>query len=54
MRGTHHGELMGVSPTGKSFELTGISIYRLAASRIAEEWRHYDMGPFMSNLKQAL
>jgi steroid delta-isomerase-like uncharacterized protein len=36
--GTHQGELMGVAPTGKKVTNTGISIFRIAGSKIAEEW----------------
>jgi steroid delta-isomerase-like uncharacterized protein len=36
--GTHQGELMGIPPTGKQVTTTGISIYRIAGSKIAEEW----------------
>jgi steroid delta-isomerase-like uncharacterized protein len=35
--GTHSGDLMGIPPTGKRVNLTGISIFRLAGGRIAED-----------------
>jgi steroid delta-isomerase-like uncharacterized protein len=34
--GTHHGELMGVAPTGKRVSVTGIDIVRVAGGRIVE------------------
>jgi predicted ester cyclase len=36
--GTHTGELMGISPTGKQVTMTGIAIYRLAGGKIVERW----------------
>jgi len=37
--GTFTGEpLMGVPPTGRRFEITGISIYRIAGGKIVEHW----------------
>lgn len=41
-RGTHHGEFMGIPPTGKSVAVTGTAIYRVAEGKIAEEWVNYD------------
>jgi steroid delta-isomerase-like uncharacterized protein len=37
-RATHLGEYVGVPPTGKEVEFTGISIYRIEGGRIAESW----------------
>jgi predicted ester cyclase len=37
-RATHHGEYVGISPTGKEVEFTGISVYRIEGNRIAESW----------------
>lgn len=33
---THTGEFMGVAPTGKTIDLTGISIYQLADGKLTE------------------
>jgi steroid delta-isomerase-like uncharacterized protein len=41
-RGTHHGELEGIAPTGNRVEVTGINISRIAGGKIAEEWTNYD------------
>jgi steroid delta-isomerase-like uncharacterized protein len=41
-RGTHRGELMGMEPTGKAMEVTGISILRIANQRITEHWLNWD------------
>ncbi|NOZ28128.1 MAG: hypothetical protein GXP39_08775 [Chloroflexi bacterium] len=38
---THQGELMGIPPTGKRARTTGISIFRIADGKIAEEWTNW-------------
>jgi steroid delta-isomerase-like uncharacterized protein len=40
--GTHHGELMGIDPTGKSISVEAISVFRIASGKIAEEWTVWD------------
>jgi predicted ester cyclase len=37
-RATHQGEYMGIPPTGKEVEFTGISVYRIEGGKIAESW----------------
>jgi predicted ester cyclase len=37
-RATHQGEYMGIPPTGKEVEFTGISVYRIETGKIAESW----------------
>lgn len=41
-RGTHIGELMGVPPTGASIAVDAITIFRIVAGKIAEEWTVWD------------
>lgn len=41
-RGTHRGELDGLSPTGREIEIGGITIERVAAGRIVEVWAAWD------------
>ena len=41
-RGTHRGELQGSAPTGKSVEITGISILRMVNGKIAEHRLNWD------------
>ena len=41
-RGTHIAELAGLPPTGKWVEVTGISIFRIAAGKIVETWQVWD------------
>jgi steroid delta-isomerase-like uncharacterized protein len=40
--GTHGGELMGLSPTGKEIAVPGIIIDRIREGKIHEEWVDYD------------
>ena len=37
-RATHQGDYMGIPPTGKEVEFTGISVYRIEEGKIAESW----------------
>jgi predicted ester cyclase len=48
--GTHTGELMGVPPTGKRLEMTGIVIYRIAGGKIVERWAQHDVLGLMQQL----
>jgi steroid delta-isomerase-like uncharacterized protein len=41
-RGTHTGPLFGIPPTGKSFVLKGIVIWRIRDGRICERWATLD------------
>ncbi len=40
--GTFKGELMGIPPNGKAFNVTGISLFRLADGKIVEHWANQD------------
>jgi steroid delta-isomerase-like uncharacterized protein len=48
--GTHRGELLGIPPTGKQMRLGGISIFRLADGKIAEQWEQLDRLALMQQL----
>jgi len=48
--GTHLGELFGVPPTGKRIHVEGISIYRLAEGKIAEQREQWDRLELMRQL----
>jgi predicted ester cyclase len=37
-RGTHNGELGPIAPTGREFEMEGITIERIVGGKIAEVW----------------
>jgi ketosteroid isomerase-like protein len=41
--GRHCGDLFGIPATGRSFEIAGILIARVAQGRVAEYWREEDM-----------
>jgi steroid delta-isomerase-like uncharacterized protein len=41
-RGTHRGEFLGVAPTGREVELSGVTIFRLKEGKIVEGWDFYD------------
>ena len=41
-RGTHTGEIAGISATGKDVTVTGLTISRLEGGLIAEEWTTWD------------
>jgi steroid delta-isomerase-like uncharacterized protein len=40
--GTHRGPFAGMAPTGRQVVVTGITFYRIAGGRIAEEWVEMD------------
>jgi steroid delta-isomerase-like uncharacterized protein len=40
--GTHTGELMGIPPTGRRSEISGITINRFSGGRIVEDWYQSD------------
>ncbi|MCB0154715.1 MAG: ester cyclase [Anaerolineae bacterium] len=42
VRGTHQGALMGIPPTGRAIEATGIGISRIANGQLVESWAEYD------------
>ena len=41
-RGTHKSEFMGVAPSGKEVEFTGIFVSRLSGDKIEEQWVVFD------------
>ena len=49
-RGTHRGAFFGVAATGRTVEVAGTSIYRVAGGKIAEEWWLEDMLGLMQQL----
>jgi steroid delta-isomerase-like uncharacterized protein len=42
MRGTHRGDFFGIPPTGRSVEMIGVHILRIADGRIIEHWGSND------------
>jgi steroid delta-isomerase-like uncharacterized protein len=49
-RGTHEGELMGISPTGKQVTVSGLTISRLEGGKIVEEFQNWDTLGMMQQL----
>ena len=41
-RGTHQGEIEGISPTGKEVTVTGLTFSRLESGKVIEEWITWD------------
>ncbi|HKX47218.1 MAG TPA: ester cyclase [Gaiellaceae bacterium] len=41
-RGTHQGEIEGISPTGKEVTVTGLTFSRLDSGKVVEEWITWD------------
>jgi predicted ester cyclase len=49
-RGVHHGDLMGIPPTGKQVEVPFAATYRVADGKIAEHWMSFDRMAMMEQL----
>jgi steroid delta-isomerase-like uncharacterized protein len=47
----HTGGGLGVHPTGKSLETTGISIVRIANGKLVAGWQNWDMLGLMQQIK---
>ena len=43
LTGKHEGEFLGVAPTGKPIELTGITIFHFKGDKIVERWQAADI-----------
>jgi len=41
-RGTHMGEIAGISPTGKEVAVSGLTLSRLENGMVVEEWTTWD------------
>lgn len=42
LRGTHHGEVWGLPPTGNRVEWEFIDIFRVRDGKLVEHWTHMD------------
>jgi predicted ester cyclase len=49
--GKHTGNGLGIPPTGKTVNVTGISILRVAGAMLLEGWQNWDMLGLMEQLK---
>jgi predicted ester cyclase len=50
LRGTHQGEFMGVPPTGREVEMTGIVPERVGGGKVTESWVDRDSPGLMQQL----
>jgi steroid delta-isomerase-like uncharacterized protein len=41
-RGTHRGEFMGVPPSGRRIEVSGMSMDRISGGKIVENWNNWE------------
>jgi steroid delta-isomerase-like uncharacterized protein len=41
-RGSHQGVFLGVTPTGRQVNITGINIIRVSGGKITEQWSNWD------------
>ena len=48
--GTHSGPFLGIPPTGRSFTMAGIDIYRIENDRMAEHWHVVDQLTMLQQL----
>jgi steroid delta-isomerase-like uncharacterized protein len=48
--GTHLADLMGLPATGKAVTLEGITVFRIAAGKVVEEWTQADQLSLMRQL----
>ena len=49
-RGTHRGDLNGIAPTGKQFNITGVSIARFTNGKMSEGFVNWDALGLMQQL----
>jgi steroid delta-isomerase-like uncharacterized protein len=49
-RGTHQGELLGIPPTGRQVEFTGMRIQRISGGKLVETWHQPDTLGMMRQL----
>lgn len=48
--GTHVGTFAGIPPTGRSFQISGIDIYRVENAHLAEHWHVVDQLALLQQL----
>ena len=48
--GTHVGDFAGLPPTGKTFSIAGIDVYRLEDSKLCEHWHVIDQLSMLGQL----
>ena len=50
--GRHTGDGLGVAPTGRRIDVTGISIIRIANGKMVEGWQNWDMLGLMEQIQR--
>jgi steroid delta-isomerase-like uncharacterized protein len=48
--GTHKGEIMGVEPTNKEVDVTGMSENRISNGKVVEQWNEFDVMGMMQQI----
>ena len=48
--GTHVGEFAGIPPTGRTFTMAGIDIYRVSGGKLCEHWHVVDQLSMLAQL----
>ena len=49
-RGTHRGEFMGIPPSGRRIEVSGMSMDRISGGRIVENWNNWEALEMMQQI----
>lgn len=50
LTGTHHGEIMGIPPTGRKTRTHGCNVYDIKDSKIMRTWSYWDTGSLLHQL----
>jgi predicted ester cyclase len=50
IKGTHKGEFMGISPTGKSMSASDINLFRISEGKIVEWWYELNLLEVMKQI----
>jgi steroid delta-isomerase-like uncharacterized protein len=50
VQGTHRGEFMGISPTGRRVDAPAFQLYRIHEGRLAEHWEVADFATLLQQL----
>lgn len=48
--GTHRGDLLGLRPTGRRSEVTGLDLARIREGRVREEWQEWNEASMLRQL----
>lgn len=48
--GTHQGEILGLDPTGESFDVTAMTLSRVEDGKIVEWWAEWDFAGLLNQI----